>query len=180
MTPAEHLARITALFPKFWHQYDAFRAHRDTLDGWPSWCYCPLAGADEPDWSGREPPKHPSSIARSTGAQGETIWLVGERVGAALREANGASSDDIGGSHASLRAHVRRAHWHTYWTGARGAQTARVRWLSPILVGAGDTVVTRHDVGVTKRKKVDARNIDLFASCDEDAAHSKMELPNAT
>ena len=29
-------------------------------------------------------------------------------------------------------------------------------------------------------KKVDARNIDLFASCDEDAAHSKMELPNAT
>jgi hypothetical protein len=32
--------------------------------------------------------------------------------------------------------HVRRAHWHVYWTGPRdGERVAKVRWLSPILVG---------------------------------------------
>lgn len=313
MTPSAHLARITALFPKFWKRYDEFRADRARAGNWPQWCYCPLAGAyavvsgggsnrvspdrahlvgelgalaawrptkgiyrfdadlaaalastpldrelpadvllhlpewcvwidpvagmpgffaflehdagdgrcelrlllddgdsltqvivhlgrgtlldglesmaleaaaqhalatgravptipreqlapavalvaplvslllylcsEEPDLGNREPPQHPSHRSRATGAQGETVWQVGERVGAALMAAAGAASEAQGGIHAGPRPHVRRAHWHTYWTGPRGGQrTARARWLSPILVGAGETVATVHRV----------------------------------
>lgn len=37
----------------------------------------------------------------------------------------------------SRRAHLRRAHFHTYWLGPRDNQHAEIRWLSPILVGDG-------------------------------------------
>lgn len=33
-----------------------------------------------------------------------------------------------------VRAHLRRAHWHTYWTGPRTSPTPEIRWLHPILV----------------------------------------------
>jgi hypothetical protein len=313
-SPVPHLTRISRLFPKFWRQYESFRADRDSLGGWPPWCYCPLAGAyaivsgggsnrvpldsahlvgelgavaswrptkgvyrfdpdlaaalvttpldrelppgvlerlpewcvwidtvaglpgffaflehdagdrraelrlaidqgdslfqlivhldrgtildglramsiegaanmalrtglavppaigeehlpavarlaapfvslllylcaDEPDLGGRQPPEHPSLSKRTTGAATETVWAVGERVGAALRSAATATPEDpAGGTHASPRPHVRRAHWHTYWTGQHGAQVARCRWVAPILVGAGETVVTTHGV----------------------------------
>jgi hypothetical protein len=105
--------------------------------------------ADEPDLGDRQPPKHPSQSKRTTGAATETVWAVGERIGAALRAASNATSGEpADGTHASPRPHVRRAHWHTYWTGPRGAQQTRCRWLAPILVGAGETVPTMHDVDV--------------------------------
>jgi hypothetical protein len=101
--------------------------------------------SDEPDLGGRTPPVHPSSRARATGAQGETTWAVGERIGAALRAAHEPQeAGEAAGSHAAPRAHVRRAHWHTYWIGPRSSQVSRLRWLHPILVGAGDTVPTIH------------------------------------
>jgi len=33
-----------------------------------------------------------------------------------------------------VRSHIRRAHWHTYWTGPRTAPKPEVRWLHPTLV----------------------------------------------
>lgn len=64
------------------------------------------------------------------------VHATGTRLGAAL-EAARASARDAGGSGAGgVTPHVRRAHWHTYWTGPRdGERRAVVRWLSPILVG---------------------------------------------
>jgi hypothetical protein len=41
--------------------------------------------------------------------------------------------------------HIRRAHWHNYWTGPRSdrhARTIELHWLSPMLVGAGQVVPT--------------------------------------
>lgn len=74
-----------------------------------------------------------------------TTWDVGIRMGAAIRQA-AATSEDRGGNHASPRPHIRRAHWHTYWTGKRDKPEKRkpiLKWLSPILVGAeGDLPVT--------------------------------------
>jgi hypothetical protein len=104
--------------------------------------------SDEPDFGGRNPPKHPRYQRRALGANGETEWNVGERIGSALRADRSQNRGDAGGTHASPRAHVRRAHWHTYWTGHRGAQQARCRWLAPILVGAGETVPSIHNVDV--------------------------------
>lgn len=37
-----------------------------------------------------------------------------------------------------VRAHLRRAHWHTYWTGPRTAPKPEVRWLHPTLVNKDD------------------------------------------
>jgi hypothetical protein len=64
-----------------------------------------------------------------------TTWEVGWRIGAALRAAQlraDAANDEA--IHGGVRAHLRRAHWHTYLTG-KGRTTPRVRWLHPMLVG---------------------------------------------
>lgn len=80
-----------------------------------------------------------------------TTWNVGVRMGAAIRRAKTmTTADDRGGTHASPRPHVRRAHWHTFWTGPREDPQKRkpiLKWLSPILVG-GDS----KDMPVTIRR----------------------------
>lgn len=56
-----------------------------------------------------------------------TVWQVGRRLGDRLREAR---------ERMGPRAHVRRAHWHGYWTGPMaGPRKLELRWLSPMLVG---------------------------------------------
>ncbi|WP_194838552.1 hypothetical protein [Nocardia sp. XZ_19_369] len=69
-----------------------------------------------------------------------TIIDLGFDVGPALHTArHGAEHDEHGGTTgARVRSHLRRAHWHTYWTGPRSAQTPEVRWLHPILVNRRD------------------------------------------
>ena len=70
-----------------------------------------------------------------------TTWDVGLRIGAALRRAHDAAPEESAGSgaHARPRAHIRRAHWHTFWTGPRdGNRIARVKWLPPIPVNVDD------------------------------------------
>lgn len=68
-------------------------------------------------------------------------WDVGLRLGAALKAAKD-RADESGGSSeigASVRPHVRRAHWHSFWVGKRGEQTISLRWLPPIPVNVADT-----------------------------------------
>lgn len=76
-------------------------------------------------------------------------WPVGVRAGAVFRKEVGQDEardaiESRGVAHI-VRPHVRRAHWHTYWVGPKGAQKPRVRWLSRILVGtksAGESLPT--------------------------------------
>jgi len=57
-------------------------------------------------------------------------WEVGKTLSKSLASAIPAS----GGAKSP---HVRRAHWHLYWTGARnGERTAVYRWIPPIFVNA--------------------------------------------
>jgi len=76
------------------------------------------------------------------------IWEVGVRMGAALRGAlSNERAEGQGGSHASPRPHLRRAHWHGYWTGPRkGDQRLEMRWILPILVGKGEAPAVIHRV----------------------------------
>lgn len=78
--------------------------------------------------TGHKPPKRTPNAP--------TIWETGYRLGAALRHAREArSSEALGGSHASPRPHVRRAHWHSFWIGPRdGERRVVLKWLPPIAV----------------------------------------------
>lgn len=81
-------------------------------------------------------------------------WEVGYRVGAALRafEVKRRDANDASGTGASMRPHVRRAHWHSFWSGPRDRaqdRKKRVRWLPPIPVNVVDSnslVPTMHKV----------------------------------
>lgn len=74
-----------------------------------------------------------------------STWDVGVRMGAALRKAKEPAPGDTpeaggeGKQRSSPRTHVRKAHWHGYWTGPRdGERKFILKWLSPVLVGGGE------------------------------------------
>lgn len=59
------------------------------------------------------------------------FWEVGKETGEKLRRA-GYSID----SGRSVKAHLRRAHWHGFWTGPRkGERKFTYKWIPPIIVG---------------------------------------------
>jgi hypothetical protein len=79
-------------------------------------------------------------------AERQTTWEVGYRIGAALRQAidqeRTEHPEESTEAHIrpSPRPHIRRAHWHSYWTGPRKdrkKQEIVTRWLSPIPVKVG-------------------------------------------
>lgn len=76
-----------------------------------------------------------------------TTWDVGLRIGAALRRAYHDEQTHQGGTHNAPRPHIRRAHWHSFWSGARKDEDKRkkqLKWLPPIAVNAdlGEIVPT--------------------------------------
>jgi hypothetical protein len=78
----------------------------------------------------------------------EVLWEVGYRIGTALRAARAAAAAQHGGSHAGPAAHLRRAHYHNYWTGPLdGPRECILKWLPPIPVGVGEVLANFHDVG---------------------------------
>lgn len=95
--------------------------------------------SDTADW-GQDSPKNPQMVKTKKGlrifpASQPRVWDVGVRIGAEIRSAQSSSQElaEPAGYHAGPRPHLRRAHWHTYLTGA--ARRKRVlKWLHPILV----------------------------------------------
>lgn len=97
-------------------------------------------------------PAHPSGRVRMSGQvdvpREERYWTVGERIGTAIRKYRNESSaqpekeneyvpDSI---HARPRPHLRRAHWHHFWTGPRqGKRKLILHWLPPIPVGVDES-----------------------------------------
>lgn len=75
------------------------------------------------------------------------ILEVGWRLGAQLAASRtaGEPTDDHGAPAGSgVAPHLRRAHWHSYWTGPRSDPDARelvLRWVAPTLVAAQDAAV---------------------------------------
>lgn len=77
------------------------------------------------------------------------VWEVGYRIGTALRKAR-VEHEAHGGHHNSPAAHLRRAHWHTYWLGPKSEPERRrteLRWISPVLVGSDLPMTTVRDLG---------------------------------
>lgn len=108
--------------------------------------------------AGTWPPERPQEQRTKRGARlfpptAPKAWEVGERVGAVLRASEEAAQGGEGspqGRRAGPRPHVRRTHWHTYYTGPRDAPTPVVRWVAPVVVGGAGSVPTIHPVSEKK------------------------------
>ena len=102
--------------------------------------------SDKPDISMMTPPEfqHRPNI---TGASLPSVYRTGWNVGAALsHDKSEASLGD--GNGVSVRPHIRKAHWHLYWTGPKTNPKPLLKWLPPIAVNAkhGDPVKTTRSV----------------------------------
>ena len=62
------------------------------------------------------------------------IWKIGESVGAEIRQTSERGNVQ---ARTSPRPHIRRAHWHHYWTGPRKSDDRKlvVKWIPPLLIG---------------------------------------------
>lgn len=79
-------------------------------------------------------------------------WDVGVRIGAAIRQQKAREQAETeSGTHNSPRPHMRRGHWHHFWTGPKAQPENRkliLKWLSPMAVAADpeDTPIVLHKV----------------------------------
>jgi hypothetical protein len=112
--------------------------------------------SDAPDIAGHESgtyPRYPQPKKTKKGwrlfpPDKPRIWRIGEETGEKLRRAAERAREKPAGEAASPRGHVRRGHWHGYWTGPRKPRPGipeeqrqrrfGVRWLHPMLVGVDD------------------------------------------
>jgi hypothetical protein len=63
-----------------------------------------------------------------------TVWRVGTAIGETLREAR-AQGERHESDRNLPRAHIRRGHWHGFWSGTGDTRRFNYKWLFPILVG---------------------------------------------
>ena len=83
-------------------------------------------------------PKRVKSGWRLFPAQSPRIWTVGQELAAWLREPTQVSNSCPEGTGRTVRAHLRRAHWHGYWTGPRKGDSPQkfvLRWIHPLIAG---------------------------------------------
>lgn len=86
-------------------------------------------------------PKQTKRGPRIFAAEKSTTWDVGVRIGAALRKAYHSSETTGAQERTSPRPHIRRAHWHGFWTGPKntpGERKLRLKWMPPIPVNLDD------------------------------------------
>lgn len=93
--------------------------------------------SDEPDMIDIEPPEE--LVSKKVLSPGlPSVKTLGIRIGSALRSHRQAVSSDTGdGITKSVMPHLRKAHWHRFWTGPRnGERKLIIRWLPPVPVNA--------------------------------------------
>lgn len=110
--------------------------------------------AEEPDYD--KPPrtrkaKPAATLSAERPPRAPSVTTAGVRIGAVIRKgyAGEKTERESVGSHASKAPHVRRAHWHHYWTGARESseRSLVLKWIPPVFVGGGASQsVTVHPV----------------------------------
>lgn len=93
-------------------------------------------------------PKHPLTRVRMSGQvdvpKEARFWKVGERIGAGIRKYHNEMAkqqesnlfpEKSDNARLSPRPHIRRAHWHHFWTGPKtGDRKLVLRWLPPVPV----------------------------------------------
>lgn len=83
---------------------------------------------------GRPQPKRTKRGWRLFPAQKPRIWAVGEKTGDLLRKARAELGEK---TDRKVSPHIRRAHWHGFWTGPKAGDRKFIyKWLPPTLVAA--------------------------------------------
>lgn len=60
------------------------------------------------------------------------VWNVGQKIGKILKEQRETYNQQ---ECSGIRPHIRRGHWHMYWTGSKSnKQTFIHKWLPPTIV----------------------------------------------
>ena len=102
--------------------------------------------SDCPDLGDREPPQYiePKIIKgrnKWIPRQKPEVWNVGVRLGASIRhyrQGQSTAQDEDGSiTGRTVRPHIRRAHWHGYWTGPKKESSRQkfiYKWIPPIPV----------------------------------------------
>ncbi len=100
--------------------------------------------SESPDYD-RKPPENPKPTrTRRRGlktfpASSPTTIRIGAKIGATIRSnARATAQSGVGQTKRPVMPHIRRAHWHTYWTGSDTNKRPVLRWLHPIMVGAAN------------------------------------------
>lgn len=100
--------------------------------------------------------KKKGKAPRDRGETSASVEQVGYRIGEALGAARARFESEnekekkssLGFLRRKVASHVRRAHWHAYWTGPKSAPTGIVvHWIPPVFVnadGSENTVTTVH------------------------------------
>ena len=95
----------------------------------------------------------PSGKSRRKNVSRATWHDVGFRIGAELRQYERTKCDPCPHQGGTVRPHMRRAHWHHYWTGPRGGDRQLVlKWIPPIAVGIKNGAIG----GATGHRVLDA------------------------
>lgn len=98
---------------------------------------------DAPDWEPAFPrPKVTKGQERLFPADRNRLVDVGRELGAMLRE-GGVKSEPGASTGRTVRPHMRRGHWHGFWTGPRkehrDQQRFILKWLPPLFVHGRNT-----------------------------------------
>ena len=106
--------------------------------------------SDEPDLERRNPIPRKRSRGNTVFAAYADKIEVGSYIGSVIRKGKNVAVEpkqSASKTPSPHRPHMRKAHWHLYWTGA-GRKIPRVKWISPIFVkGEGSSIpVVTHDV----------------------------------
>jgi hypothetical protein len=93
------------------------------------------ACSEDADRDPVHPPKGVTAAREGLTGKPLAIHALGWRLGAALRNARSASEGEASHGNGTKAPHVRKAHWHRYWTGPLdGERKIIVRWVPPIEV----------------------------------------------
>lgn len=105
-----------------------------------------------PDFENRSPPNYNPKKRRIYPPEKPLVWDVAYRLGAAIREAEHreTNANSFVDEKRRPRPHIRRAHWHGFWVGAKQEkQKFELKWLPPTSVN-----VTSDNPVIPTSKKV--------------------------
>lgn len=106
--------------------------------------------AEKPEYTTppRKYSRSPSGFTAERTPRKPAVTVVGERIGATIRAGSKTCLQmpcgKGGRTHASPVPHIRRAHWHHYWTGAYDSADRRLilKWTPPVFVGSAEPATT--------------------------------------